>query len=256
VDAVGSGVDDLRVGQAAAFCMHRGSYAERILVPASKVVPLPEGFDADRAAASLLQGMTAHYLIHSTFPLQSGQTAVVHAAAGGVGGLLVQMAKLRGARVVATVSTPEKAVIAREAGADYVVLYEQKNLVDTVQRVTKQVGADVVYDSVGKATFDDSLQCLRPRGLLALFGQSSGAVPPLDPQVLNARGSVFLTRPSLAHYLLDRSELLWRSRDVFDWIRDGKLLLRLDRRFPLEEAGEAHRRLESRRSTGKILLVL
>jgi NADPH2:quinone reductase len=203
----------------------------------------------------MLQGMTAHYLTHSTFALKPGDTCLVHAAAGGAGGLVVQMAKMLGARVFGTVSTEEKARIAREAGADETILYTQQDFEAEVKRLTGGRGVDVVYDSVGQTTFAKSLDSLRPRGMLALFGQSSGPVPPFDPNILNGKGSLFLTRPSLAHYLLSREELLWRAGDVLQWIESGKLRLRIERTYPLAEAAAAHRDLESRRTAGKLLLI-
>jgi NADPH2:quinone reductase len=203
----------------------------------------------------MLQGMTAHYLVTSTYALAPGDACLVHAAAGGVGLLLCQMARLRGARPIGTVSTEAKATLAREAGADAVILYTEQDFEAEVKRLTGGAGVKVVYDSVGKATFDKSLRCLAPRGTLVLFGQSSGRVAPLDPQVLNARGSVFLTRPSLGHYVATREELLERADEVAGWVRDGRLRLRVDRELPLREAAEAHRLLESRRTTGKVLLI-
>jgi NADPH2:quinone reductase len=204
----------------------------------------------------MLQGMTAHYLTHSTWPLKSGDTCLVHAAAGGAGGLTVQMAKMLGARVLGTVSTEEKATIARENGVDEAILYTQTDFESEVKRLTGGRGVDVVYDSVGKTTFDKSLNCLRPRGLLALFGQSSGAVPPFDAGILNSKGSLFLTRPSLAYHTLTREELLWRAGDVLHWIESGKLRLRIDRTYPLADAPAAHRDLESRKTAGKLLLTV
>jgi len=203
----------------------------------------------------MLQGMTAHYLTHSTFPLSAGQTCLVHAAAGGTGRLIAQMAKARGARVLGTVSSPEKAVIAVAAGVDHAINYTGTSFDTEVRRITDGAGVDVVYDSVGKTTFDKSMACLRPRGMLVLFGQSSGSVAPLDPQVLNTRGSIFLTRPSLGHHLLTREELLWRAGDVLTAVERGTLNLRIDGTYPLAGAADAHRDLESRRSTGKLLLI-
>jgi len=203
----------------------------------------------------MLQGMTAHYLTHSTYPLRPGEVALIHAAAGGVGLLLVQIAKRCGARVIGTVSTEEKAKLARDAGADDIILYTQEDFSAAVRRLTDGAGVHVVYDSVGKTTFEGSLDCLRPRGYLVLFGQSSGAVPPFDPQVLNAKGSLFLTRPSLGHYLLTRDELLWRAGDLFAWMAAGELKVRIDATYPLEQAAEAHRALASRVTSGKLLLL-
>jgi NADPH2:quinone reductase len=233
--------------------MQPGAYAEYAVVPAWKLVPVPSDVDLHYAAAVMLQGMTAHYLASSTFPLSAGHTAVIHAAAGGVGGLLTQLAKLRGARVIATVSTAEKAALAREAGADEVVGYD--DFAEAARRITGGRGADVVYDSVGQATFEQSLSALRPRGYMVLYGQSSGAVPPLDPQVLNARGSLFLTRPTLAHYTQDRAELLGRAGELFELMADGRLRVRVDRSYPLAEAGAAQRALAGRETSGKVLLI-
>ena len=256
VEAVGAGVTEIARGDKVAYAwMGRGSYAEYALVPAAQLVRMPEGLDFQSAAAVMLQGMTAHYLTHSTYPLKSGEACVVHAAAGGAGGLIVQMAKMLGARVLATVSTPAKAEIARECGADEAILYTQSDFEAEVKRLTAGKGVDVVYDSVGKSTFDKSLNCLRPRGVMALFGQSSGPVPPFDAAILNAKGSLFLTRPSMGHYLLTREELLWRAGDVLSWVASGKLKLRIHRTYPLAEAAQAHRDLEGRHSAGKLLLI-
>ena len=242
-------------GQRVAYAMVIGAYAEYAVVPAAKLVPLPDGVDAQTAAAAMLQGMTAHYLAVSTYALKPGDAALVHAGAGGVGGLLIQVAKLRGARVIATVSNDAKAAIAREAGADEVILYTQQDFGSEVVRITNGAGVQVVYDSVGSTTFDKSLNCLALRGCLALYGQSSGPVPPVDPSRLAKKG-IYLTRPSLAHYTSAREELLWRAGEVLEWIRDGKLKLRIDRVLPLEQAAEAHRLLESRATTGKMLLTV
>jgi NADPH2:quinone reductase len=236
--------------------MARGSYAEYAAVPAAQLVKIPDHVDFQTAAAAMLQGMTAHYLTHSTWPLKSGDTCLVHAAAGGAGGLIVQMAKMLGARVFGTVSTPEKAAIAREHGVDEAILYTQQDFEVEVKRLTGGRGVDVVYDSVGKTTFDKSLSSLRPRGLVALFGQSSGPVPPFDPSILNAKGSLFLTRPSLGHYVVTREELLWRAGDVLNWLDSGKLKLRIDRTYPLADVAMAHRDLESRKTAGKLLLTV
>jgi NADPH:quinone reductase len=254
VEDVGPDVKDVRKGDRVAYAMSVGSYAEYAVVPAWKLVPIPTTVDVRSAAAAMLQGMTAHYLATSTYPLKQGDLALVHAAAGGVGGLLIQIAKMRGARVFGTVSTEEKARIAREAGADEVINYEENDFEPEVMRLSGGKGVNVVYDSVGKTTFDKSLNCVARRGLLALFGQSSGAVPPLDPARL-AKNGIFLTRPGLAHYIVDRQELLWRSGEMFTWIAQGRLKLRIDRELPLREAGEAHRLLESRETKGKLLLV-
>jgi NADPH:quinone reductase len=254
VEAVGKDVTEVKPGDRVAYAMTVGAYAELAVVPSWRLVPVPEGVSLDQAAASMLQGMTAHYLSHSTYPLAAGQAALVHAAAGGVGLLLVQMAKRRGARVFGTVSTPEKAAAARRAGADVTIRYTEEDFEAIVKRETDGRGVEVVYDSVGKTTFAKSLRCLKPRGLLALYGQSSGPVPPFDPAELAKGGSLFLTRPSLAHYALDRKELLERAGDVLSWISKGELELTIDRKLPLGEAAEAHRLLESRKTSGKLLL--
>jgi NADPH2:quinone reductase len=256
VEAVGEGVTEVAAGDRVAYAMARGSYAEYAVVPAAMLVKLPGHVDFQTAAAAMLQGMTAHYLTHSTFPLKAGESCVVHAAAGGAGGLIVQMAKMLGARVLGTVSTEEKARIARQSGADETILYTQQEFDVEVKRLTGGRGVDVVYDSVGKTTFEKSLNSLRPRGTLALFGQSSGPVPPFDPGVLNGKGSLYLTRPSLAHYLLNRDELVWRAGDVLSWIDSGKLKLRIDRVYPLADAASAHRDLEGRKTTGKLVLAV
>jgi NADPH2:quinone reductase len=254
VEAIGADVTEVAPGDRVAYAMVRGSYAEYAAVPAAQLVKVPDGIDLDSAAAGMLQGMTAHYLTHSTFPLSSGQSCLVHAAAGGAGRLIAQMAKARGARVFGTVSTEQKAAIAAEAGVDHPIIYTATDFEAELKRLTSGAGVDVVYDSVGKTTFEKSLACLRPRGMLVLFGQSSGSVPPLDPQILSTRGSLFLTRPSLGHYLLSRDELLWRAGDVFAAMERGQLLLRIDHAFPLEQAAEAHRALASRSTTGKMIL--
>lgn len=256
VEAVGPDVNEAAPGDRVAWAMARGSYAEYAVVPANLLVKVPDHVDLQVAAAAMLQGMTAHYLTHSTYPLKSGESCLVHAAAGGTGGLIVQMAKMLGARVFGTVSTPEKAEIAREHGVDDVIMYTEVEFDAEVKRLTGGKGVDVVYDSVGKTTFDKSLNSLRPRGMLALFGQSSGSVPPFDPTILNGKGSLFLTRPSLGFYLLTRDELLWRAGDVLQWIDQGKLKLRIDRVYPLAEVAQAHRDLEGRRTTGKLLLAV
>jgi NADPH2:quinone reductase len=256
VEAVAPGVTEVAPGDRVAYAMTRGSYAEYAAVPAAQLVKLPAQVDFQTAAAAMLQGMTAHYLTHSTFALKGGDTCLVHAAAGGAGGLIVQMAKMIGALVIGTVSTPAKAEIARSHGADEVILYTERDFETEVKRITAGDGVHVVYDSVGKTTFDKSLNCLRPRGLMALFGQSSGPVPPFDPAILNARGSLFLTRPSLGHYLATREELLWRAGDVLGWLDSGKLKLRIHRTYPLADAAQAHRDLESRKTAGKLLLTV
>ena len=255
VEAVGPDVSEVKTGDRVAWAMHRGSYGEYATVPSHLLVTIPDGLDFQTAAAAMLQGMTAHYLTHSTYALKSGEACLVHAAAGGTGSLVVQMAKMRGARVFGTVSTEEKARVARAAGADEIILYTSQDFEAEVKRLTGGRGVDVVYDSVGQSTFDKSLNSLRPRGVLALFGQASGPVPPFDPNILNGKGSLFLTRPSLAHYLLSREELLWRATDVLGWIAAGKLKLRIERTYPLAEAAAAHRDLEGRKTAGKLLLI-
>lgn len=255
VDAVGPDVSDVQVGDRVVYAMRQGAYAEYVIVPATMLAPVPAGIDLHQAAAVMLQGMTAHYLTYSTYPLRQGDIALIHAAAGGVGLLLVQIAKRCGARVIGTASTEEKATLAREAGADDIILYTREDFSAAVRRLTDGAGVHVVYDSVGKTTFEGSLDCLRPRGYMVLFGQSSGAVPPFDPQVLNAKGSLFLTRPSLGHYLLTRDELLWRAGDLFAWMAAGELKVRIDATYPLEQAAEAHRALASRATSGKLLLL-
>lgn len=255
VDAVGAGVDEWAVGDRVAYAMVRGAYAEYATVPADRLVRVPEGVSSRDAAAAMLQGMTADYLVRSTFPLGPGKRALVHAAAGGVGLLLVQMAKALGATVYGTVSTEEKAALVKEAGADEVILYTRTDFADEVRRLTGGEGVHVVYDSVGQATFAGSLRSLAPRGMLVLFGQSSGPVEAFDPQLLNSHGSLFLTRPSLAHYVADRDELRERAERLFAALRDGSLRLRIDSTFPLADAEAAHRHLESRASKGKLLLI-
>ena len=253
VEEAGSDVHEFKKDDRVAYAMAPGSYAEYAIVAAAKLVPIPANVDFKTAAAVMLQGMTAHYLAVSTYPLKAGDTALVHAAAGGAGGLLVQVAKIRGARVFGTVSTPEKAKIARDAGADEVINYKESDFETETLRLTEGKGVSVVYDSVGKTTFDKSVNCVKQRGLVALFGQSSGSVPPFDPSRL-AKNGIYLTRPSLAHYTADREELLWRARDVFEWIAEGKLRLRIDRVLPLRDAAQAHQLLESRTTSGKLLL--
>jgi NADPH2:quinone reductase len=255
VDAVGEGVTEVKQGDRVAYAMIPGSYAEYAVVPAGKLVPVPDDIDAKSAAGIMLQGMTAHYLTHSTYPLQKDETALVHAAAGGVGLLLVQVAKMLGARVIGTVSTEAKADLVRKAGADEIILYTQADFLAEAKRITNGQGVHVVYDSVGATTFEKSLDCLRPRGYLVLFGQSSGPVAAFDPAKLAAKGSLFLTRPSLAHYTLTRAELLRRATDLFDWMQAGKLKLRIEKTLPLQDACEAQQLLEKRRTTGKLILV-
>ncbi|GIK38330.1 MAG: alcohol dehydrogenase [Chloroflexota bacterium] len=256
VEAVGSGVTEFKPGDPVAFSGPAGADATYTLVPAGKLVPVPAGLDLSLAAAALLQGMTAHFLTYSTFPLKQGNTTLIHAAAGGVGLLLVQVAKKLGATVIGTTSTEEKAQLVREAGADHVILYTQTDFEAETKRLTDGQGVDVVYDSVGKTTFEKSLNVLRMRGMLVLFGQSSGKVPPIDPLTLNAKGSLFLTRPTVFHYTATREELLWRSGDIFNWLAAGELKVRIDHQLPLAEAAEAHRLLESRQTAGKLLLIL
>jgi NADPH2:quinone reductase len=255
VAAVGTGVTHIAIGDRVAWAAAQGSYAERVLVDAERAIPVPDGVPDDVAAAVPLQGMTAHYLAASTYPVQAGDTVIVHAAAGGVGLLLTQMVRMRGGRVIATVSTDEKAALARGAGADEVVRYDQVDFAAEARRLTGGRGVAAVYDGVGRTTFDASLSTLRPRGTMVLYGASSGPVPPVDPQRLNSGGSLFLTRPSLGHYTATRAELLDRARDVFGWIAAGKLDVRIGGRYPLAEAGRAHEDLQGRRTTGKLLLV-
>jgi NADPH2:quinone reductase len=255
VTAVGSEVTSVRPGDRVAWAGIQGSYAEYIAAPASRLVAVPAGVSDREAAAVLLQGMTAHYLAHSTFPLKPGDTALVHAAAGGVGLLLVQIAHDIGARVIGTVSTEEKARLARTAGADDIILYTQDDFESETRRLTGGKGVDVVYDSVGKTTFEKSLNVLRPRGMMVLFGGSSGAVPPFDPIMLSSKGSLFLTRPTLVHYTATREELEARASELFDMVAKKKLKLRIEHVYPLAEARQAHRDLEGRKTTGKLVLV-
>jgi NADPH:quinone reductase len=255
VESVGPGVTSVQPGDRVAYAGVPGAYAEYAAVPAERLVQLPEGVDARQGAAAMLQGMTAHYLTHSTYPLRPGESCLVQAAAGGVGLLLCQIAKKRGARVFGTVSTEEKAKRAREAGADEVIFYTQVDFAAEVRKLTAGRGVQVVYESVGKTTFDKSLDSLATRGMLALFGQSSGPVPPVDPQILNQKGSLFLTRPTIAHHIATREELVERAGAVLGWVRDGSLKLTIDRELPLGEAAQAHRLLESRATSGKLLLI-
>jgi NADPH2:quinone reductase len=254
VAAVGEGVAEVRPGDRVAWAGHIGAYAEYAVVPAAKLVPLPDGVDAARGAAVMLQGLTAHYLAFSTHPLREGDRCLVHAAAGGVGLLLVQIARRRGAFVIGTAGSDEKAELARAAGADEVIVYTRDDFVAETKRITGGQGLRVVYDSVGRTTFLPGLDLLAPRGMMVLFGQSSGPVEPVDPQLLNQKGSLFLTRPTLGHYVATRHELLWRARDLFAWIAAGELSVRVGAEFPLADAAEAHRALEGRRTTGKVLL--
>jgi NADPH:quinone reductase len=255
VESVGSNVTEVQPGDRVAYAMAVGAYAELAVVPSWQLVRLPSSIDFSSAAAAMLQGMTAHYLTHSTYDIQRGDTILLHAAAGGAGLLIAQMAKRRGARVIGTVSTEDKARLARSAGIDEVILYTQNDFEAEVKRLTDGKGLAVVYDSVGRTTFEKSLNCLKPRGILVLFGQSSGSVPPLDPGILAAKGSLYLTRPTLGHYSATREELLSRAGDVLEWVAKSELRLRIDRTFALSDAAEAHRELESRRTTGKLLLI-
>ena len=255
VTAIGSEVKSLKAGDRVAWSGQLGAYAEYAAIPADRLVSIPSGVSDQQAAAAMLQGMTAHYLSHDTYPLKRGQTALVHAAAGGVGLLLVQMAHNIGARVIATVSTDAKAKLARDAGADDIILYTQQDFEAETKRLTDGKGVHVVYDSVGKTTFEKGLNILRPRGMMALFGGSSGAVPPFDPIVLSQKGSLYLTRPSLVNYIASREELVDRSTAVFSMIAAGKLKLRIEHTYPLAEAQQAHRDLEGRKTTGKLLLI-
>jgi NADPH2:quinone reductase len=255
VTAVGADVKSLKAGDRVAWSGPLGAYAEYAAMPADRVVPIPSGVTEQQAASAMLQGMTAHYLLYDTHPLKRGETALVHAAAGGVGLLLVQMAHNIGARVIVTVSTDEKAKLAREAGADEVILYTQADFEAETKRLTGGKGVDVVYDSVGKTTFDKGLNVLRPRGMMVLFGGSSGAVPPFDLIGLSQKGSLYVTRPSLGNYIATREELMMRSGAVFGMIAGGKLKLRIDHMYPLAEAQRAHCELEGRKTTGKLLLI-
>jgi NADPH2:quinone reductase len=255
VTAVGPGVTDVKVGDKVAYTGVPGAYAQSAAVPADRLVVLPQGVSTKQGAAVMLQGMTAHYLASSTYPLKKGDSCLVHAAAGGVGLLLCQIARLRGAKVIGTVSTEEKAKLAREAGADETILYTKQDFAAEVKRITGGKGLQVVYDSVGKDTWEGSLNCLAPRGLIALYGQSSGPIGQIDPQILNTKGSLFLTRPSLNAYIATREELQQRAGELFGWIRDGKLKLRMEFEFALKDAADAHRALEGRKTTGKVLLI-
>ena len=254
VAAVGEGVGEVKPGDRVAWAGHIGSYAEYAVVPAAKLVPLPDTVSATLGAAVMLQGMTAHYLAASTWPLREGDRCVVHAAAGGVGLLLTQIAKKRGAYVIGTAGSDEKARLAREAGADEVIVYTRQDFASEVRRLTDGRGVQVVYDSVGQTTFLPGLDVLAPRGMMVLFGQSSGPVPPVDPQLLNQKGSLFLTRPTLGHYVATRDELLWRAGELFGWMAAGELSVRVGAEYPLAQAAEGHRALEGRRTTGKVLL--
>jgi NADPH2:quinone reductase len=255
VTAVAPGVTEVKVGDKVAYTGVPGAYAQYAAVPAARLVVLPQGVSTKQGAAAMLQGMTAHYLACTTYPLKKGDTCLVHAAAGGVGLLLCQIAKMRGARVIGTVSTDEKAKLAREAGADDVILYTKQDFEAESKRITGGKGLQVVYDSVGKTTFDKGFNILAPRGMMVLYGQSSGPVGPFDAGILGAKGSLFLTRPSLFAYTASREELVQRAGDVLGWIRDGKLKLRMEFEFPLKDVAEAHRALEGRKTTGKVLLI-
>ena len=254
VTEVGSEVTNVKAGDRVAYAGALGSYAEYAAVPASRLVKIPDELDFEQAAAAMLQGMTAHYLLYSTYPLKSGETALIHAAAGGVGLLLVQMAKKIGARVIGTAGSQEKAELARDAGADECIIYTEADFETETKRLTDNKGVDVVYDGVGKATFDKDLNVLRPRGYLVLFGGSSGAVPPFDLIKLSQKGSLYITRPTLLHYTATREELEWRAKDVMEMIVNGEVRLRIHNIYPLKEAAQAHRDLEGRKTTGKLLL--
>lgn len=254
VERLGAGVETVRQGQRVGWAAVLGSYAGFAVVPADRLVPLPDGVSARLAAASLVQGMTAHYLATDAFPLEPGHVCLVNAAAGGTGSWLVQVAELRGARIIACVGSDEKAVIARSLGADEVIVYTREDVVQTVRDLTGGEGVDVVYDGVGRATFEAGLDCLKPRGMMVTFGNASGPVPPLEPLVLARKGSLFLTRPVLAHYIADRNELLRRAGDVLAWAERGLVTVRIHRVYPLAGAADAHRELESRHSVGKLIL--
>ncbi len=255
VAAVGMEVSRFERGDRVAYAMEKGSYAEYAVVAAEKAVAVPDGVALEQAAAVMLQGMTAHYLSHSTYPLEEHEVALIHAAAGGVGALLVQMAKLRGAHVIGTASTEEKVQQAGELGADEMILYTETDFEEAVEQITLGEGVDVVYDGVGKATFRKGLNCVRRRGTMVLFGQASGPVEPIDPQILNQKGSLYLTRPSLSHYVATREELEERADGLFEWIEGGQITVRIDQRFPLGEASDAHRYIEGRETQGKLLLI-
>jgi NADPH:quinone reductase len=256
VEAVGDGVEEISPGDYVAFAGVQGAYAEYVVAPVERLVPFNVTYvEARMAAAVMLQGMTAHYLTHSTFPVQEGQSVLVHAAAGGVGLLLCQLAKMRGATVIGTAGTEEKAKLAKSAGADEVILYTEQDFVEETKRITDGEGVHVVYDSVGKDTFDGGLDSLRPRGYMVLFGGSSGQVPPIDLQILNQKGSLFVTRPKLADYTAIREELLWRAESLFTWIGQNNLDVRIGGTYKLSEADQAHRDLEGRKTTGKLILI-
>jgi NADPH2:quinone reductase len=254
VEQVGEGVTSVQPGDRVAYTLSRGSYAEYHAVPASHLVKVPEGVDDVTAAGAMLQGMTAHYLTHSTFPLKKGQTALVHAAAGGTGRLIVQMAKMIGARVIATVGSEEKAKLTLGDGASDAILYNQQDFVAEVKRLTDGKGVEVVYDGVGQATLLKGFDCLKPRGFMVFFGQASGPPAPIDPLMLSAKGSLYLTRPTLFTYIASREDLEWRSTDMFRWIAEGSLKIRVDKVYPLADAAQAHQDLEGRKTTGKLIL--
>jgi NADPH2:quinone reductase len=252
VESIAGDVSGFKVGDRVAWAGGRGSYAEYAAVPVSQLVAVPEAVSLQDAAAVILQGMTAHYLTHSTFPLHKGHTALIHAAAGGTGRLIVQMAKFAGARVIATAGSAEKAAVAKEAGADEVILYREQDFAEETRRLSD--GVDVVYDSVGASTFFKSIDCLRPRGMMVTFGNASGPVPPIEPLLLSQKGSLFLTRPTLFQYVATREDLEWRAGDLFHWMAQGRLILRVDKVYPLAETAQAHRDLEGRKTTGKLML--
>ena len=255
VEVVGEGVTEVQRGDRVVYCMTLGSYAQYQLAPADKLLHIPEGIDYQTAAAALLQGMTAHYLTHSTYPLRFGETCLVHAAAGGAGQWVCAAAKMRGARVIGTTSTPAKADEARAAGCDDVILYTEQDFEAEVRRLTDGAGVDVVYDSVGATTWEKSINCLRPRGMMVTYGNASGPVPPLLPLVLSQKGSLFLTRPTLGHYTLTREELEWRAGDIFLWLLNGRVKQKIGGMYPLAEAARAQEDLASRKTTGKLLLI-
>jgi NADPH2:quinone reductase len=254
VEKLGEGVTDFAIGDRVAYTMARGSYAEYHSVPASQLIKVPDSVALDVAAATMLQGMTAHYLTHSTFPLKAGQTALLHAAAGGTGRLVVQMATMVGAKIIATVGSEEKAKLTLSDGASAAILYNQQDFVAEVKRLTDGKGVDVVYDSVGQSTFLKGFDCLKAFGLMVTFGQSSGPIGTFDPLVLSTKGSLYLTRPTLFTYVAERKDLEWRSSDLFKWIAEGKLKIRIDKEYPLSETAQAHRDLEGRKTTGKLII--
>lgn len=254
VESVGESVTAVKPGDRVAYAGIIGAYAEYSLVNASQLVPLPDDIDFQSAAAAMLQGITAHYLTYSAFPLRAGETALLHAASGGVGLLLIQVAKKIGAKIIGTVSTEEKAALARSAGADHIIFYTRDDFEQEVKRITAGAGVDVVYDSVGRTTFEKGLNCLKRRGMMVLFGQSSGTVAPFDPGILNAKGSLYLTRPGLAHYTATREELTWRAGDILKWVSEKSLKIHIDQTYPLKEAARAHQALEARQTVGKVLL--